>query len=281
MNWIGNHYQEVLAAQHGHLKKVDEFDPIMEGDHQLEKPEDVIVIACEQGKHMVLLDKDIDARVVLFDWTGKGVIPEDNPKNFEVISYSTECKGHLMHHAWKELGNPSLWSYMAFIDDDVMFSMSSIEQLLHLAHIHKLTACQPAISHFSSIDPLYGHLKWRAGVTHHRVPMIEIMAPFIRGDLLKNAMPFMQGIRSGYGFDRYVLPLVADAMKQWRFACCDLTPMNHTRKLQSPGMRFKNQMSPHDEEQLMRMRCFKQIGQDCYDKEYYAMYQSRAAMNQY
>ena len=96
--------------------------------------------------------------------------------------------------------------------------------LLALARIYNLSALQPAVSHTSSLSQEYGWLRQRVGHTLHRVPIVEIMAPFIRADLLELAMQFATGIRSGYGLDRFALPLCADHLGDWRFAAIDFLP---------------------------------------------------------
>ena len=65
------------------------------------------------------------------------------------------------------------------------------------------------------------------------------MAPFIRRDLLDLAMPFLSGVRSGYGLDK-LLCRFATHLNAWRFAAVDLTPLTHVRVFGSLEKRFSN-----------------------------------------
>jgi hypothetical protein len=86
------------------------------------------------------------------------------------------------------------------------------------------------------------------------------MAPFIRSDLLALALPFLAGVRSGYGFDRFALPLCAAHLGDWRFAAVDLCPLAHIRPLSSVGRQFSNGLQSKQEELLIRQRLMLAMG---------------------
>ena len=86
------------------------------------------------------------------------------------------------------------------------------------------------------------------------------MAPFIRADLLELAMPFSTGIRSGYGLDRFALPLCAAHLGDWRFAAIDIFTLSHVRTFSSLNKRFTNGLLSKEEELLVRLRLVKAIG---------------------
>jgi hypothetical protein len=67
-------------------------------------------------------------------------------------------------------------------------------------------------------------------------------------------MPFLTGVRSGYGLDRFALPLCAAHLNAWRFAAVDLTPLTHVRLFGSLEKRFSNGLLSKDEEFLIRQR---------------------------
>ena len=92
------------------------------------------------------------------------------------------------------------------------------------------------------------------------MPIVEIMAPFIRRDLLDLAMPFLSGVRSGYGLDRFALPLCAAHLNAWRFAAVDLTPLTHVRVFGSLEKRFSNGLLSKEEELLVRQRLMLAMG---------------------
>lgn len=86
------------------------------------------------------------------------------------------------------------------------------------------------------------------------------MAPFLRRDLLDLSMPFLQGIQSGYGLDRFAIPLCASHLNIWRFAAVDCTPLTHVRAFSSLEKRFSNGLLSKEEEMLVRQRLMKAMG---------------------
>ena len=256
--WVlGSHSDQFLPEMHSAVEQLNQQDPITRGGPVINpgaSTDDLVVIACQRGQHCVVMDQPLQCRVVLFDWTGEGIEEGSNPHGYEIISVATECKGHLMEEAWSRLKTPCRDNYMGFIDDDVLITSSAINTLLAVARIHGLSAAQPAVSFSSSLCQEYGWLRQRACTTLHRVPIVEIMAPFIRGDLLQLSMPFLSGIRSGYGFDRFALPVCAAHLEAWRFAAVDLTPLAHIRAFGSLEKRFSNGLLSKEEELLIRQR---------------------------
>ena len=256
--WVlGSHSDQFLPEMAAAVNQLNRQDPIEQGQPVLNPgatSNDLVVIATQRGRHCVVLDQPLQCRVVLFDWTGEGLEPGSNPQGFDVLSVATECKGHLMEEVWKRLPPPEQGHYMGCIDDDVLISASAINRLLAVARIHNLSAAQPAVSFGSSLCQEYGWLRQRACTTLHRVPIVEIMAPFIRRDLLDLAMPFLAGVRSGYGLDRFALPLCAAHLNSWRFAAVDLTPLTHVRVFGSLEKRFSNGLLSKEEELLIRQR---------------------------
>ena len=256
--WVlGSHSDQFLPEMLAAVEKLDHRDPITAGNPIVNPgaaSEDLVVIACERGKHCVVIDQTLPCRVVLFDWTGQGLEASTNPHGFEVLSVATECKGHLMEEAWRQLPPPAPGHYMGFIDDDVLLRSSDIQTLLATARIYNLSAAQPAVTFSSSLCQEYGWLRQRVGSTLHRVPIIEIMAPFLRRDLLDVSMPFPQGIRSGYGLDRFAIPLCASHLNIWRFAAIDCTPLTHVRDFSSLEKLFSNGLLSKEEEHLIRQR---------------------------
>ncbi len=261
--WVlGSHSDQFLPEMQAAVEALDKSDPITAGSPVLNPGStagDVVVIACQRGKHCVVIDQPLPCRVVLFDWTGEGLKAGSNPHGFEVLSVATECKGHLMGEAWRHLPPPP-GHYMGFIDDDVLLRSSDIQTLLATARIYNLSAAQPAVTFSSSLCQEYGWLRQRVGCCLHRVPIIEIMAPFIRRDLLDLSMPFLAGVRSGYGLDRFALPLCASHLNIWRFAAIDCTPLTHVRAFSSLEKRFSNGLLSKEEELLIRQRLMSAMG---------------------
>ena len=262
--WVlGSHSDQFLPEMTEAVAQLDKQHPVSCGRPVINPGAhagDVVVLACERGKHCLVLDQSLDCELVLFDWTGEGVDPQRNPHQFQVLSIATECKGHLMEESWKRLPTLKRGNYMAFIDDDVLLRASDINTLLAMARIHDLSAAQPAVTFNSSLCQEYGWLRQRACSSLHRVPIVEIMAPFIRSDLLELVMPFLSGVRSGYGFDRFALPLCAAHLGVWRFAAIDSTPLSHVRQFGSLEKRFSNGLLSKEEELLIRQRLMQAMG---------------------
>ena len=272
-HWIvGSHSDQFLPEMLEAVEQLDRGDPIVSGQPIINPgsaANDLIVIACQRGRHCVVVDQPLTARVVLFDWTGEGLEPDSNPHGFESLSVATECKGQLMEESVCRLGLPQENGFVGFLDDDVLINTSSINTLLAVARIHNLSAAQPAVRFGSSLSLEYGWLRQRSGSTLHRVPLVEIMAPFIRSDLLALAFPFFRGIRSGYGFDRFALPLCAHHLGIWRFAAVDCSPLTHVRSFSSLQKRFSNGLLSKEEELLVRQRLMVAMGSE-FDSETYA-----------
>jgi hypothetical protein len=279
---IGSHSDLFIPEMVEEINKLDHVDPITSGIPAINpsaQPEDLIIIASKRGRHCVIVDQPFPCRVVLFDWTGEGVNTIHNPHGWEVLSVATECKGHLMEVAYQQLLRPPADHYMGFIDDDVLLRSSDVITLLALARIYNLSALQPSVSHTSSLCNEYEWLRQRPGHSLHRVPIVEIMAPFVRLDLLALAMPFATGIRSGYGLDRFALPLCATALGAWRFAAIDLVSLSHVRNLSSVNKRFSNGLLSKEEELVVRLRLVKAMGMPI-DEALYTMLEERIHLQQ-
>nr|WP_170951101.1 hypothetical protein [Synechococcus sp. UW106] len=278
--WVlGSHSDQFLPEMVAAVDQLNRQYPIEQGQPVVNPgatSNDLVVIATQRGRHCVVFDQPLACPVVLFDWNGEGLEPGSNPHGFDVISVATECKGHLMEEAWKRLPPPAGDHYMGFIDDDVLISASAINRLLAVARIHNLSAAQPAVRFGSSLCQEYGWLRQRACTTLHRVPIVEIMSPFLRRDLLDLAMPFLTGVRSGYGLDRFALPLCAAHLNAWRFGAVDLTPLTHVRVFGSLEKRFSNGLRSKEEEYLVRLRVMLAMGFDV-DREIYERLEAAVA----
>ena len=100
------------------------------------------------------------------------------------------------------------------------------------------------------------------------------MAPLIRADLLELAMPFAACIRSGYGLDRFALPLCAAHLRDWRFAAIDLFALSHIRSFSSLNKRFSNGLLSKEEELLVRLSLVKTMGM-AVDEALYTMLEEK------
>ncbi|WP_255475945.1 hypothetical protein [Synechococcus sp. BIOS-E4-1] len=245
------------------VEQLNQQEPIELGDPVIAPGaynNDLVVITCKQGQHGVIVDQPLACRVVLFDWTGQGIAQSDNPQNWQVISEKTECKGELMESAWHQLDMPPEDHYVAFLDDDLCLRTSDINTVMALSRMHHLSAAQPSLSLNSPTSQEYPWLRQRACTSLHRLPIVELQAPFIRKDLLDLSMPFLASTKSAYGYDRFALPLCAAEMQAWRFGAIDLAAMSHLRPLGSVNLKFSNGLTSKEEEYLVRLRLMTAMG---------------------
>ena len=74
-----------------------------------------------------------------------------------------------------------------------MLSSGDVFKLLALARLHNLLAIQPSVALNHELSGEYGFLRQRPCLSMHRVPFVEMMAPFMRRDLWDLVMPFNRG----------------------------------------------------------------------------------------
>ena len=270
--WVlGTHSDQFIPETVAAANQLDKQDPIAYGEPVVNpgpRLNDLLVITSDRGKHCVVFDQPLPCRVVLLDFTGQGFTPGSNPHGFEELSVDCEGMGDAMNAVWHSLEMPPDDHYVSVLCDDVMLRASDVHTLLALARLHNLSAVQPSVSHNHELSPEYGFLRQRACLSMHRVPIVEVMAPFIRRDLWDLVMPFNSGIGSAYGIDRFALPLCAAHLNCWRFASVDITPMTHIRRGRTIEKRYRNGLLSKEEELLVRMRLIKAMGNDVDEQLY-------------
>jgi len=276
--WVLNsHSDQFLPEMHDFVLALDREDPVAIGslaNPSFEIRDDLLVVTCRAGEHCIVLDQPLQCKVILFDWTGKGVHQNLNPFNWPVISRGTESKGEIIEYVCGEVGLPGDEYYFAVLDDDLCLKASDINLMLSLSRIHRLTASQPALSLESSTSREYPWLHYQSGFSLHRVPIVEIQAPFIRCDLMRLSLPFIRDTKSAYGFDRFVLPACAYHLGLWRFAVIDRALMSHIRPLASVSRSYTNGLTSKQEELLVRHRLMRAIGFDTDFQTYHNLEQA-------
>ena len=270
--WVlGSHSDQFIPEMVAAANQLDKQDPIAYGEPVLNpgpRPDDLVVITSDRGKHCVVFDQPLPCRVVLLDFTGQGFTPGSNPHGFEELSVDCEGMGDAMNAIWHSLDMPPNDHYVSVLCDDVMLRASDVHTVLAMARLHNLSAVQPSVSHNHELSPEYGFLRQRACVSMHRVPIVEVMAPFIRRDLWDLVMPFNSGIGSAYGIDRFALPLCAAHLNAWRFASIDVTPMTHIRRGRTIEKCYGNGLKSKEEELLVRQRLMLAMGKEIHMASY-------------
>ncbi len=263
--WVlGSHSDQFLPEMLKAVESLDNEQPIAYGSPQLNPGPfntDLLVVTSERGRHSFVMDCQLPLRVVLLDVTGTGFESGANPWGWEQISVECEGMGDVLDFVWRYLMPERADNYVGVLCDDAMIRSSDIRLLLSMARLHGLTAAQPSVAHNHELCAEYGFLRQRPSVTMHRVPLVEVMAPFIRRDLFELALPFNRGTRSAYGLDRFALPLCAVHLGAWRFASIDLTPMSHIRRGRTIDRRYSNGLYSKEEELLVRYRLM--LAMDC------------------
>ena len=277
--WVlGSHSDQFIPEMVAAANQLDQQDPIAYGEPIVNpgpRPDDLLVITSDRGKHCVVVDQPLNCRVVLFDFTGMGFEPGSNPHGWEQISVACRGKGEVLQQCIKRLSCPNSNEYIGVFDDDVLIRTSAITTMLAIARVHNLSALQPSVPMNSVLSHEYGFLRQRPSTSLHRVPFVEVLAPFLRADLFQLVMQFGDGIMSSYGLDRFAYPLCAAHLNCWRFGAIDLTPLEHVRPLRTLNKRYDNGLLSKEEELLVRMRLIKAMG-NTVDEELYKELEKKA-----
>ena len=82
------------------------------------------------------------------------------------------------------------FNYIGFIDDDILFSISAFNEMLHIAIQQGLNVFQPSIAK----DSYYSHRKFvhQAGYYVTLTDWVEIMAPFYEQLLFEACQPYFK-----------------------------------------------------------------------------------------
>ena len=277
--WVlGSHSDQFLPEMVAAVEAMDRDDPIAYGTPVINpgpQPDDVVVITSDRGRHCFIWDVPLPCRVVLFDFTGTGFEPGSNPHGWEEMSIACVGMGQILDAVWNQLQRPPSHHYLGVLCDDVMLRSRDVITILALARLHNLIGLQPSVALNHELSVEYGFLRQRPCVSMHRVPFVEVMAPFLRRDLLDVSMPFNAGTCSAYGLDRFAFPLAAAHLGCWRFASVDLTPITHIRRGRTIERRYSNGLLSKEEELLVRQRLMMAMGYEV-DARLYSQLESKA-----
>ena len=273
--WVmGSHSDEFIPEMLAAVLELDRQDPVSLGrpiSNPGPRSDDCIVVASNRGRHCFIWDFQLKCRVILFDFTGDGILPGSNPFGWEEVSSPCRGKGEVLEFCFQNLGLPGCDQFIGVIDDDVVVRSSDVVALLGIARIHGLSALQPSIPLNTVLSNEYGFLRQRPSISLHRVPLVEILAPFVRADLFSLAMGFGKGILSSYGLDRFALPVCAAHLGCWRFAAVDSIQLEHVRPLRTLQKTYDHGLSSKQEELLVRLRLMIAMGCPVDESSYFAL----------
>lgn len=215
---------------------------------------DLVVIAwAGVGDPFALLERDADPAFDLaaFCYTGE---PAEPAPGARIFAHRTQCKGEAfsaliadLEAARDDLG------YVGFIDDDVAISVSGINAMLADAHAHGYASFSASLTPDSHLS--HRRFVQRPGGGKRRVDWVEVMAPFIRWELLRAAAPLIAGNTSSYGIDQFVMPLLEKLVGRGESVLYDSVAMRHTRQITSDGRVYANGLTADQERDRQRARC--------------------------
>ena len=219
---------------------------------------DLVVIAWNgSGDPFALLDRDAapDFRLAAFCYTGPGHVPLDG---VAVHAHPTQCKGEAFQcliadlvAAGEDLG------YVGFIDDDVALPVSGINAMLADAQAHGHATFSASLSP----DSFLSHQRFvtRPGGAKRAVAWVEVMAPFIRWEMLRAAGPLIAGNTSSYGIDQFVMPMLERTLGLPGSVIYDSVVMRHTRPITSDGKVYRNGLTADQERVRQWRRCLDHV----------------------
>lgn len=225
-----------------------------------------LVLVSWDGKSQPLQMLALDAAplfdILLFDYSGRcaDASLRVGAVDCRVLALATECKGDIYQAlaAWlAPQGEPP--EYVSLIDDDVLLSVSQLNQALHIARAYQLDSFSPCLSH----DSHYSH-RWtlkRGNQLLHWVDWVEVMMPFYRGALFMAGAPHYQGNSSSYGIDCYLMPTLQQLSGSQRTAILNTVMAAHVRPISSGNKVFKNGRTAPQERERMKAHCTELLRQ--------------------
>lgn len=181
--------------------------------------------------------------------------------NPRVISPS-ECKGEMLFRLGQDNRTRPAVDYVAFLDDDIEVSASALLQGATAAVQRNCPVFQLQLSHDShAVWPL---LKQRHGPDAPigagfpemwtDIDFVEIMAPVVaQAELDRGLLEVLAPFKSGFGWDFYLLPVLAELYDDFRPGLFRGGCMRHIRPVQTRGdTLFSHGLSALQEEELLR-----------------------------
>lgn len=198
-------------------------------------------------------------KILLFNYSGKET---SNWKQFAHVDYyvcsATENKGQVFEAVYQFLKTEALqFKYIGFLDDDILFSISSFNEMLHIASQHKLNVFQPSIAK----DSYFSHRKFvhQSGYYVSKTDWVEIMAPFYEQVLFEACQPYFQYAISGQGIDCYIMPCMQKIHKKEQTAVVHTSMIKHTRPIRTHLRTYSNGLTGDQEMELLKQKALQII----------------------
>jgi hypothetical protein len=193
--------------------------------------------------------------------------PTDNPR----VSCPSECKGEMLYLLGKDSRIRPAVDYVAFLDDDIEVTASSLLHaaaaaaqrncpLFQLQLTHDSHAAWPLLKQRKSPDQPAG-----SGFPEiwSDISFVEIMAPLVaQAELEMGLLDVLEPFKSGYGWDCYLVPVLAMLYEDFRPGLYRGACMRHTRPVSTHNdSLFSHGLTAVQEEELLRaglLRCMLQ-----------------------
>ena len=220
----------------------------------LPMPRDLVVVTWNgQGDNpFPFIDFDADPAFEIACLCYMGT-PAIVPAGVRLFKHRTQCKGECFTALIAELERDGGdYGYVGLIDDDIEIAVSGINAMLREARAHaygSFAASLTADSHAA-----HPRFRSRPGQDRREIGWVEVMAPFLRWDLLRASAPLIAGNTSSYGFDQFVMTMLQKVMNLPGAVLFDSVTMRHARPITSDSTVFANGLTAHRERVLQRRR---------------------------
>jgi hypothetical protein len=204
-------------------------------------------------------DADPDFRLLLFDYSGQGRLPQNLPAPSLWLSQATACKGEILAVLAPHLRSQAQqYRFIGLIDDDISISVAQINAALQLA------ANLGSISFSPALHPDDGgflpHMVARGEQPWRRVAWVELKMSFVRSDLFLAAAPFYPLAYSGYGIDCFIHPYLAQVLNlPGEIHVFDQIVVRDCRPHRSGQLTFPNGLTGLEEAQRLHRICLRHL----------------------
>lgn len=210
--------------------------------------------------------------ILLFNYSGNGKIPNYSTlvPNY-LVSHSTENKGQVFEQIcyFLEQENITSYEYVGVYDDDLIFKISDINYMLHLAQFHKLDVFHASVSH----DSYFSHRRFlhKSSLFLEEVEWVEIMAPFYREEIFKKCLPYFKKAISAHGIDYFLVPVLQRILKKTNTALIHAVMIKHSRPVKSHQRIYSNNKTSDEETELIRQEAISlaQKYPELFDENFY------------
>jgi hypothetical protein len=197
-------------------------------------------------------------KILLFNYSGNNILIPDLPNIDFYINQSTENKGQVFEEVYQYIKKEQLdFNYIGFIDDDILFSISAFNEMLHIALQQGLNVFQPSIAK----DSYYSHRKFvhQAGYYVTRTDWVEIMAPFYEQILFEACQPYFKYSISGQGIDCYIMPCMQKKYNKTKTGVVHTAMIKHARPIRTHLRTYSNGLTGVQEMSLLRTKAIEFI----------------------